>query len=235
MKRQATARPPLPAGQAPPFTVAQAVLDSIPYPTFGYTRDFRIEWANAAARSYFGLTDEALAELGRRGDGQRRREFRERHFRAWVSGEPPYPVPFRWEGATGKGDFLLIPFPTPALTRAAFALVLIPRELLDAAMRDQPLRAASQARRWMDVLAAQSDARREPGAPDGARDERFAKLTPREWEVARRIAVGDRVLLLAEMLHISPNTVRNHLKSIFRKVGVHSQTQLVKSVRALAP
>ncbi|HEU4430617.1 MAG TPA: LuxR C-terminal-related transcriptional regulator [Myxococcota bacterium] len=210
--------------------LAQTVLDAVPYPTFGYTRDFRIAWANAAARSYFGLDDAALAELAR-GDGPRRREFRDRHFRAWARGDPPYPVRFRWDGATGKGDFLLIPFPTPALASAPFALVLIPRELLDAALGDQPVRAASHARKWMDLLA-EAAARREP---DVSRDERFAKLTPREWEIARRIALGDRVLLLAELLHISPNTVRNHLKSIFRKVGVHSQTQLVKTVRALAP
>jgi len=231
MKRESTALPLRPAKPSPPFTLAQTVIDSIPYPTFGYTRDFRIAWANAAARSYFGLTDAALADL-ERGDGRRRREFRERHFRAWARGEPPYPVRFRWEGATGKGDFLLVPFPTPAITRAAFALVLIPRELLDAALDDEPARAALQARRWIDALAAEAEARREPDAP---RDERFARLTPREWEVARRIAVGDRVLLLAERLHISPNTVRNHLKSIFRKTGVHSQTQLVKTVRTLAP
>jgi DNA-binding CsgD family transcriptional regulator len=215
---------------APSLALAQRVLDAIPFPTFGCTRDFQFEWANAAARTYFGLGEQALAELGRRAPGPRQREFHDRHFRAWASGEPPHPVRFHWEGATGKGDFLLIPFPMPAITRAAFAFMLIPRDLLDAALSGEPVDAASQLRRWMDVLVAAAETRREP-----ERDERFARLTPREWEIARRIAAGDRVLLLAELLHISPNTVRNHLKSIFRKVGVHSQTQLVKSVRELAP
>jgi len=215
MKRSTTARRPKPAtAPARPSPPAQAVFDAIPYPTLGYTRDLRVEWANAAARSYFALSDEALVELNRR-DTPRRREFRERHFRAWANGGAPYPVRFRWEGATGKGEFLLVPFPTPPTSRARFAFVLIPRVLLDAALGGASAAAASPARRWMVT------------------GERFEKLTPREWEIARRIAVGDRVLLLAEGLRISPNTVRNHLKSIFRKVGVHSQLQLVRSVRAL--
>jgi DNA-binding CsgD family transcriptional regulator len=204
MTRAASGRP---ARSAKPrrCTLAQKALDTLPYPTFGYTRDFRFAWANAAARSTFGLR--GVAELGR-SDGPRGGELADGPFKACVSGTSPHPVSFHWQGPTGSGDFVLIPFPTPEVERASLALVLIPRELLDAALGDKPAPALRQ--------------------PDASRD-------PREWEVARRIAVGDRVLLLAELLHISPNTVRNHLKSIFRKIGVHSQTQLVKTVRALAP
>ena len=32
---------------------------------------------------------------------------------------------------------------------------------------------------------------------------------------------------LLQLLEVSEHTVRNHLKSIFRKLGVHSQAELV--------
>jgi PAS domain S-box-containing protein len=57
------------------------------------------------------------------------------------------------------------------------------------------------------------------------------RLTPRERDVVRCLLEGDRVVTVAERLDLSPHTVRNHLKSIFRKLGVHSQAELVKHVR----
>jgi PAS domain S-box-containing protein len=53
-------------------------------------------------------------------------------------------------------------------------------------------------------------------------------LTRREWAVASRIGRGDRTSLVAKDLGISTNTVRNHLKAIFRKTGVGSQVALVE-------
>ncbi len=34
-------------------------------------------------------------------------------------------------------------------------------------------------------------------------------------------------MVIAELLEVSEHTVRNHLKSIFRKLEVHSQAELV--------
>jgi PAS domain S-box-containing protein len=53
-------------------------------------------------------------------------------------------------------------------------------------------------------------------------------LTRREWAVASRIGRGDRTSLVAKDLGISTNTVRNHLKAIFRKTGIGSQVALVE-------
>jgi DNA-binding CsgD family transcriptional regulator len=44
---------------------------------------------------------------------------------------------------------------------------------------------------------------------------------------------GARVPAIAKQLFISPNTVRNHLKAIYRKVDVSSQSDLVEWVRSL--
>ena len=56
-------------------------------------------------------------------------------------------------------------------------------------------------------------------------------LTRREWAVASRIGRGDRTSLVAKDLGISTNTVRNHLKAVFRKTGVRSQVALVESFK----
>ncbi len=58
-------------------------------------------------------------------------------------------------------------------------------------------------------------------------EDEYAALSPREREVLREIASGRRVGDVAAALHISPHTVRNHLKSIFRKLDVHSQVALL--------
>jgi len=58
-------------------------------------------------------------------------------------------------------------------------------------------------------------------------------LTQREWEILRLLRTNQRVVGIAKSLHISPSTVRNHLKSIFQKLGVHSQTQLLERLSAM--
>ena len=52
-------------------------------------------------------------------------------------------------------------------------------------------------------------------------------LSPRELEVVEHLVDGKRVSQLAKHLFISPHTVRNHLKHIFQKLDVHSQTELI--------
>jgi DNA-binding NarL/FixJ family response regulator len=53
-------------------------------------------------------------------------------------------------------------------------------------------------------------------------------LTPREREVLERLMNGQRVAWIAGELFVSASTVRDHLSSIFRKVGVHSQAELIR-------
>ncbi len=58
-------------------------------------------------------------------------------------------------------------------------------------------------------------------------------LSPREKEVLHHLILGDRVSNIAEQLFISAHTVRNHLKSIYRKTGVRSQAEVIRWTRAL--
>ena len=52
-------------------------------------------------------------------------------------------------------------------------------------------------------------------------------LSPREAEVLLAFRTTPQITELAPQLHISPHTVKNHLKSMFRKLGVKSQAQLL--------
>jgi DNA-binding NarL/FixJ family response regulator len=58
-----------------------------------------------------------------------------------------------------------------------------------------------------------------------------ANLSVREREILDAMGRGQRVAAIARALQISPHTVRNHLKSIFRKLEVHSQVELLGRLR----
>jgi DNA-binding NarL/FixJ family response regulator len=60
------------------------------------------------------------------------------------------------------------------------------------------------------------------------------KLSPREWEILSHVRSGRRATAIAKALVLSPSTVRNHLTSIYRKLGVRSQSELVELLRAHA-
>lgn len=53
------------------------------------------------------------------------------------------------------------------------------------------------------------------------------RLTRREFEVLVRVLMGDDVPAIGTVLFISPHTVRNHLKAIYRKLDVRSRVELV--------
>ena len=58
------------------------------------------------------------------------------------------------------------------------------------------------------------------------------RVGPDEPGVDRESFAVFFALGIARALHISPHTVRNHLKSVFRKLGVHSQAALVQKLRS---
>ena len=53
------------------------------------------------------------------------------------------------------------------------------------------------------------------------------ELTRREFEILRLIASGANTRTMAEQLHVSPTTVRNHVQHILGKLGVHSRLEAV--------
>jgi len=57
------------------------------------------------------------------------------------------------------------------------------------------------------------------------------QLTTRETEVAHLLINGDTYKQIAWQLHISPDTVRQHIKNIYRKLQINSRVQLINEFR----
>jgi DNA-binding NarL/FixJ family response regulator len=58
-------------------------------------------------------------------------------------------------------------------------------------------------------------------------------LTDREWEILDALCIGLKPEQIADSFVLSLETVRSHVKSIFRKIGVHSQAEAVAAARDL--
>jgi DNA-binding NarL/FixJ family response regulator len=56
----------------------------------------------------------------------------------------------------------------------------------------------------------------------------FQSLTPREREVFQMVAEGDSSSVIAEKLSISSRTVETHRSNFMRKLGIRTQTDLVR-------
>jgi DNA-binding CsgD family transcriptional regulator len=60
---------------------------------------------------------------------------------------------------------------------------------------------------------------------------RLGELTSRELAVLTRLLDGQHVPAIAADLFLSPSTVRNHLSSIYAKLGVRGQVDLIRLLR----
>lgn len=57
------------------------------------------------------------------------------------------------------------------------------------------------------------------------------RLTPREHEVLEHLNAGCSTEQMAEMMGLAPATVRNHVKRLFKALGVHSRVEAVAVAR----
>lgn len=60
----------------------------------------------------------------------------------------------------------------------------------------------------------------------------LSRLTTRELEIVARLLNGDRPPSIAERMFLSQSTIRNHLGSVFAKLGVNSQQELLHLLRS---
>ena len=98
---------------------------------------------------------------------------------------------------------------------------------------DQAARTVSQGALWIAapmlsrLLGILSGAMPEPRTPLEWQE----KLSKRELEVAEVVATGVTNREVAEKLHITVRTVKEHLTSIFAKLGIHDRLQLILMAR----
>jgi DNA-binding CsgD family transcriptional regulator len=57
--------------------------------------------------------------------------------------------------------------------------------------------------------------------------DRCAMLTVRERDVLEKLAEGRATEEVAELLHVSPHTVRSRIKSVLRKLGARNREHAV--------
>ncbi len=60
-------------------------------------------------------------------------------------------------------------------------------------------------------------------------------LTPRQVEVLRLLEQGRSTKQIAAELHLSTETVRNHIRRLFRALGVNSRLEAVAAARSATP
>jgi DNA-binding NarL/FixJ family response regulator len=102
---------------------------------------------------------------------------------------------------------------------------LLPRVLRGACMGE----AAISRRLAMSLIESY---RRAPRGGSGLRPVR-SELTDREWEVLDLLASGAGTEDIARTLVLSTETVRSHLKNLYRKLGVRSRDEAVEAARRL--
>jgi PAS domain S-box-containing protein len=59
------------------------------------------------------------------------------------------------------------------------------------------------------------------------------RLTPRQHEILELIAAGLSTSGIAKKLTLSPETVRNHLRNVFRELHVHTRLEAIAAARRL--
>jgi DNA-binding CsgD family transcriptional regulator len=107
---------------------------------------------------------------------------------------------------------------------------------LDQPAPDRAAARAAELERRMRRIAAEVHAADVLETPDrdlSLRDvPRLAELSERQVEILARLMRGQRVPAIARHMYLAPSTVRNHLSTVFRKLGVHSQAELIDLVRS---
>ena len=102
---------------------------------------------------------------------------------------------------------------------AAGALGFVAKELADSEL-PQAIRAAARGEEYVSPrVAPRLDVLRSSLTED--------RLTPREVEVLRLIALGHTSVEIARKLHLSPRTVETHRARIHRKLGLATRAELV--------
>jgi DNA-binding NarL/FixJ family response regulator len=76
------------------------------------------------------------------------------------------------------------------------------------------------------------DLRRQRADGAGLRPVRSA-LTPREWEILDQLCAGRSSEEIARALVVTTETVRSHIKHLYRKLGVHSRADAAAMARSL--
>jgi DNA-binding NarL/FixJ family response regulator len=128
-----------------------------------------------------------------------------------------------WGAVLEAGACLVLPSSTTGLEAVCRAV----DGAASGAVRMDPHEQEELVRQWAELLDRRAMVHR-----------RIASLTPREREVLTMLHAGDRIARIAQLLGVSPVTVRSQVKAVLRKLDVNSQLGAVAALdelRALEP
>jgi DNA-binding CsgD family transcriptional regulator len=138
---------------------------------------------------------------------------------------------------TGSGDWLLCRVVLQLLAGGgppAFAFALSALTPTPAAPDQTRARELEEhLRRIAREVAASGVAAWSTTMPTSIEMPEISRLTTREYEIVVRLSSGERVPAIARALFLSESTVRNHLTSVYRKFGVHSQHDLIARLHSV--
>jgi LuxR family maltose regulon positive regulatory protein len=80
-----------------------------------------------------------------------------------------------------------------------------------------------------EIAAAMADRMKERGSN---MNEGQTSLTKRELEILRQLSTGRTLTVIAGELHISQNTMKTHLKNLYKKMGAESRHDAVEKAKA---
>ena len=69
------------------------------------------------------------------------------------------------------------------------------------------------------------------GPPQPSEDAEKFELSKREIEILEKIAEGKNYQEIADLLFISPKTVRKHIENIYQKLRVHNKVEAINLAR----
>jgi DNA-binding CsgD family transcriptional regulator len=134
----------------------------------------------------------------------------------------------RPDGGGLGAQLMLVPLPA----EPSFAFALQPTRHLSEELTDLDLRLLLR-RFELGVAAAMAASELTMHRPGQATA--LAELSRRETQIVSRLMAGDRVPSIAGQLYLAQSTVRNHLSSVFAKLGVSSQQELIVLLRHARP
>ena len=79
--------------------------------------------------------------------------------------------------------------------------------------------------RMVGIFGQVADVEKAPDRPA------LPSLTPRQTEVLRLLEHGKSTEQIARELHLTPETVKNHVQRLLRAMGVHSRLEAVAHAR----
>jgi PAS domain S-box-containing protein len=115
---------------------------------------------------------------------------------------------------------------------AAFGFAAVPVEPMTVATDGDPSDRVVELEQHLTRIAREVEAAglvgRRASMPDRGQVPALDDLSSRQWQILIRLLQGDRVPTIARAMYLSPSTIRNHLSTIYKKFGVHSQAELIE-------